>query len=370
MVLVLTKSDLVGDLEKNEFKNVLKNEVGASENDLEAHIRLIEVCSVEITTRKGTSKPYGKDDVLNHCFLGLWNTFAKHLADKIYEVVYFVINTSFKAGSMHKLTEPHFYSKRNDFIVLWEKYAISSNKIENFTFYEAIRLPELHELDLHELTSLDRRIIHEILDSSFRIYSRLTDVKLLLEEFKIITRNEIKEIVGFYSQLTSNSISINVPLNNSNLKIEDIKSFFNDEKISMLRVRILTLKNLLKLDQSTDGWFSTIWNSDVKEKFNDAYSNYIYDCAVIDDDLRNLLNEYYHICQTEILSYGKLIISPLRNNENEKLFADEVRFMLCDDNIIDASEMRVLNRYRIKANISEERSEEIINEVKKKMNII
>lgn len=369
VVIVLTKCDLVSEQEKTEFKDVLKKEVGASEKEVDANVRVIEVCSVEIVTRKGTSLPFGKENVLNHSFLGLWSTFAKHISQKIYDVVYTSIKTTFNVreirhSSYNESDEKKLSRKRIEFLRIWRKDSIMEDPLNNYILLDALRLRSLDFLELKELSKSDRLIIKELLYSSLRIYNQITTLVKYIEEFKNISKKEINNIIEFYSQLTSNNLSIPIPLQSSNKKIDEVNEIFKEESVNIWISNVQSLLNILNKDDSSDSWLSSIWNSKVKDEFNNAYLEYIDICDVINSDIIKLLNIHEHILQTEIISYGKLIISPLNNNENEKIFTDYVRFALEDDFLIDSSEKRFLDRIGLKNNISESRIDEIIEEVR------
>lgn len=364
VVIVLTKSDLVSEEEKSQFKKVLKEEVGASENEVDAHIRVIEVCSVEITTRKGTSLPYGKEDVLNHSFLGLWNVFAKYLSQYIYDVVYTdSITTSFDIEGSVEVYNQTERDKLNFFLRKWMKDSLMKDPFKHFVFHDAISLHSLKQLELEELTRFDRSVIRRILNSSLNIYNQIPILVEYLDELKIFAKNEINDIVNFYSDLALNTISIPVPLQLSNIKIEEIKEIFSEDRVADWKSNVTYLLDILSKDNSSDGWLSSFWNSDIKDEFNESYAEYIDICYSINNEIRQLLNEYKYILQTEIISYGKLIISPLSNNENEKTFTDWVKFALEDDSEIDSSERRFLEKIGLKYNINKERIDEIIGEV-------
>lgn len=369
VVIVLTKCDLVSEQEKTEFKDVLKKEVGASEKEVDANVRVIEVCSVEIVTRKGKSLPFGKEDVLNHSFLGLWNTFSKHISQKIYDVVYTSIRTTFNVNKIlpikdNESEKQKLYKKRFNFLQIWRKDSIMKDALNNYILYDALSLHSLDFLKLNELLKYDRLIIKELLYSSQRIYNQNSQLVFYINKFKEVSKNEINNIIEFYSQLTSNNISISVPLQLSSKKIDEINEIFQEDTVNVWKSNVQYLLDLLNQDESSDNWLSTTWNNDIKEKFNDAYLEYIDICTDINNDIIKLLNIHEHILQTEIISYGKLIISPLSNNENEKIFAEYVRFALEDDFLIDPSEKRFLERIGLKNNISENRIDEIIEEVR------
>lgn len=384
VVIVLTKSDLVSEDDKTEFKEVLKNEVGASENQIDTQIRVIEVCSVEITTRKGTSFPYGKESVLNHSLLGLWDVFAKHISQKIYDVVYRTsIRTTFNIKNINVTNEIE-KNKKTVFLENWKKTSQNSDPFNNFTFYDTISLDRLNSLKRQKLSSFDKSIIKEYFEASLRIYTQIPTLIYYLEEFKTLVKTEIKNIIDFYSEITLNNIFIPVPLQLSNRIIDEFIIFLNemlgmfnniyeDEDIdfellgkSMSFFEMLFF--LLDKDNSSDWWSHFLWGTE-KIEFNGSLEHYIEFCSEVNNEILKLLNKYENIFQAELISYGKLIISPLKDNEGEKIFADEVRFAFEGGNIIDTSAKRFLDRVRFKNNISEERANEIIDQIKYEMNI-
>lgn len=368
VVIVLTKSDLVSEDDNTEFKEVLKNEVGASENQIDTQIRVIEVCSVQITTRKGTSFPYGKESVLNHSLLGLWDVFAKHISQKIYDVVYKTsIRTTFNVNNI-SVSKEFENIKKTIFLENWKEDSIIEDPFNNFIFFDAISSERLESLKRTDLSSFDKSVMKEFLNSSLRIYNQIPTLICYLEELKVLAKNEIKTIIEFYSQLTLNSISIPVPLQLSNRKIDELKQFFNEDMFDEWKSLVKLLLEVLHKDNSSDWWSSFLLDTQ-KVEFNFCFNEYIEFCSFIHEKIMKLLNEHKNIFQTELISYGKLIISPLKDNEGEKIFADEVRFAFEGGNIIDTSAKRFLDRVRFKNNISEERANEIIDQIKYEMNI-
>ena len=72
VILILTKVDLVADDLLNEIKKELRLKVGNS-------IDICSVCNVQIETRLGQTVRFGKEEVLEYSFMGLWMTLSREL---------------------------------------------------------------------------------------------------------------------------------------------------------------------------------------------------------------------------------------------------------------------------------------------------
>ena len=72
VILILTKVDLVADDLLNEIKKELRLKVGNS-------IDICAVCNVQIETRLGQTVRFGKEEVLEYSFMGLWTTLSREL---------------------------------------------------------------------------------------------------------------------------------------------------------------------------------------------------------------------------------------------------------------------------------------------------
>src|SRR5690606_11881726 len=129
------------------FYEVLKNDLNASEKDIDAHIRITKVCSVAHKTRKGTSEKSGREEVLKHSFVGLWNTFAKTISEEIYNVAYLSVYIPRQISEL--LTERQLYvmisfQKRLQFEQYWDRYfedvQSSGNRI---ALWNILLFPEL-----------------------------------------------------------------------------------------------------------------------------------------------------------------------------------------------------------------------------------
>ena len=72
VILILTKVDLVDDDLLNEIKSEIRLKVGNS-------IDICAVCNVQIETRLGQTVRFGKEEVLEYSFMGLWTTLSREL---------------------------------------------------------------------------------------------------------------------------------------------------------------------------------------------------------------------------------------------------------------------------------------------------
>ena len=171
VVIVLTKADLVKEEDLKNFDLTLFNELSASEKDIDTTIRIIKVCSVAQTTRKGISLQFGRDEILKHSFIGLWNTFSKEIHWNVLPLIYSSVSVRLTTSDIVDFfllhTSYDSNKKRNDrikeFQSIWhENFKEFKLEKNTFSLIHLLKLPNLQKLRFENL-DLENRIILKII---------------------------------------------------------------------------------------------------------------------------------------------------------------------------------------------------------------
>lgn len=191
VVLILTKVDLVADDLLNEIKKEIRSKLTNS-------IDICSVCNVHIETRLGQTMRFGKEEVLEYSFMGLWTTLSRELpafTKNIFVdltntisslIVLYVGNINFiydlisayteEKSHTFGMSEDEFEKRMND---VYERLiylnSVMSTEIEN---YLNTRFPfTINSLFQH---------IDKSLDSSIEIYSSFTTENFIkIKEIKL-----------------------------------------------------------------------------------------------------------------------------------------------------------------------------------------
>lgn len=373
VVIVLTKADLVSEEDLTNFDETLLKELSASEKDIDTTIRIIKVCSVAQTTRKGVSLQFGRDDILKHSFIGLWNTFSKEIPWTIFPSVYSSISVDFSTSEIDNSFLQHApdisnlerYNRTKSFENLWDNYEYYKD-IENeesfFTLLHLLRLPTLHELSFEKVDLGNKIILKFIFENAAKLLENFGEYEMGFSFYEENLVNQSKDILNFYSQLTGKINDIPIPLIRSKKAVREIYKFLVDDLKPYLEFRVNFFLEDITLKPLKDSLFNKLATED-REHLIEMFDIFQADMSTADNELSNLLNNFREICNTEFSQYGRLILGVDLNNDDELNYKEEVKFATVNDNLIDESERRYLNRSRLKYNLSETRAQEIENNV-------
>ena len=204
------------------------------------------------------------------------------------------------------------------------------------------------------------------------------ELKNIDTEYKMLLKGSAgAKIVKGHSEINFNSESSKSTDSLMDLKkkgtteLRIVVDFAPIEELTEIPPVLLKNENIIQPNLISD--------SDSKSEFSDAENEYIEevkfnleDDDVISDNERKLLNrlrDKLKISEERALEIENIILNKNGYTENELEFIEEIKFCIDDDGIVDDSEMRMLNRKRIKLNISEERGFELIENVKKSKGI-
>lgn len=371
VVIVLTKADLVTEGDLKSFDLTLFNELSASEKNIDTTIRIIKVCSVAQTTRKGVSLQFGRDEILKHSFIGLWNTFSKEAPWSVYSMVLCGLSVEFSTYDIDssflrnapEISNLERYNRTQSFQDLWynyERYKDINFDGPSFSLLHLLRLPTLEELSFEKIDLGNKIILKIIFENAENLLKKFDEYDVLFTMYEDHLINRSNDILNFYSQLTGKVNEIPIPLIRSKKVLNEIYQHLVGDLKEYVELIVSVFIEDIKLLPLKDGLFNNLATQD-REYLTESFNNYRDRFAAIDTELCDMLDNFREIFITELGQYGRLILGVNLNNDDELNYKNELKFALANDDLIDTSERRYLNRSKIQYNLSETRAEELEN---------
>lgn len=371
VVIVLTKADLVTDEDLKNFDITLYKELGASEKDIDTAIRIIKVCSVTQTTRKGISQQFGRDEILKHSFIGLWNTFSKEVHYTILSTTFFSAKVELEINDIDysfllhapDISNIDRYNRTKLFQNRWYNYKhfkMFEFNESDFTLLHLLLLPPLEELAFEKLdlgNKIILKVIFEKAEELIKCFGEYENAFLCYEKDLI---NKSEEILNFYSQLTGNINNVPIPLIRSKKALNQIYKYIINDLKEGLELNVNFFRENVKVIPLKDSFFNDEATQDrqnVTELLNIIQTHF----SKMNDELISLMTNFGEICNTELSQYGRLILGVNLSNDDESNYKREIKFALANDDLIDKSERRYLNRFKLQYNLSEIQAHEIEN---------
>lgn len=251
VIVLLTKKDMVSASELEALEEQIRRETSY-------RVQVLPVCSVSAVTRKGSSEPEGKEDVLKASFYGLWEKLSITLPKMMFRQVIAASSVSeievFMRSPHSGLSEDFFYN-----IVLRtypkekiKKYAIRCYKPvhwlvdriqqcrkKNSPYPNAISLADWNSFpNLHSLGLESRTAVREMLQILEQVAEKLHTCNLGQIRRQMLAI--VEEAQGFYAQL-NNSRLAKLKLHNSDEVWEEIVVYNeeNSEKIAIFINKLL-----------------------------------------------------------------------------------------------------------------------------------
>ena len=371
VVIVLTKADLISEDELEVFYEILKKDFNASEKDIDADIRISKVCSVVQRTRKATSEKFGRENVLKHSFVGLWNTFSKSIPKKIYEIILdhdeYVFKLKKGLDDEFKFNIP--FDLIMSFKTRWCDYynipLLAATNV-NLTQENILNFPDLKNLDIQNLEKENKAILKLFLKHCSRLVSQLT-VKKQLAKFELEIKFEAEKIISFYSLISGKHTNKPISLIESKRKLYEIEEFMENDFRPNLNKIIEDFASKIIIENFIDNWFTKDATED-KKSFNVFFHNFTTELSTIKERRSANLKDFESICATELKSYGRYVLDMTDVDADEIEYEKEVRYAVEDDGIVDTGERRFLERFkRIKTSLTEKEANEIENRVREEL---
>ena len=364
IVILLTKKDLVTQEDLNSLVEQIHKEV-------DTNIQVIPVCSVARTTRKGTSKKEGRNEVLSASFLGLWNKLANSHPQRLISPLnekadlHFWYQIDSNAREIYNLS-PKFKKKIDEFekkIDEFEKNKMSLSFLCNFPEWNDF--PHLKSVIIGLVESTNSFI------KSKRYYlSHLDSDDMWKQNERMHSR-----IFAFYQKVNRYKPSILYTNEAKNAFANLVKYDLNTE-ISELESSVSDIGYLW--EKYTSAW---LFDSEEQADLINCYNSYRNKVVNIGNKLNLLVNNYVSAYRAELLQYGqycikkgakiediKSIDSESELDKDERIYYDVLTKCLADSQITE-KERHVLTTLVEVLNISYTRAGVIEDFVRRNLQI-
>lgn len=300
VVIVLTKSDLITDQVKEELNQEFIKIFGSD-------IKVISVCSVSKKLRIGEVKPFGKEEFLKHAFMGLWNTFSKHVPN-LYNTVFFSkeICLDFEEKGLRRAWYKFFGSEG----------FVSKNRTQ--IFFNLFTYFRLHEFcsDYFEIYNTQFiKFITNILTRSEELIGDNAGIDKSLDKLIIDFEENYRKIHDFYTLLTNESIAYK-PLTRTVKKLHELSQFFTNSDMMLSEVQILNSEYLPQFKYLENN--SSFWGGDERQLGERFYDNYLSILENVHEIIKQeieILEEIYH---TELYQFGDILIKKSFDNQKQE----------------------------------------------------
>lgn len=270
VTILITKKDLATSDEIAKIKQQIIDEIGGK-------VQIVSVCSVSVRTRRGESRPSGRESVLRSGFIGLWNKLSKTRCKKITSIIDIPVDwNAFESDP--ELPIP-------------DKDAMSFAEIRR-------KYSKLTILQYLKLITIDPKW------DTF-IYSKLfLRIAAVIEAFDpraiSITNREIyTRIFTFYQKLNGYYPDI-MYSHSSDEELAKIKNF--DISTHLAQIDKL-LAQIREAEQDIDDTF--LFDGKEKQVLVQKHTLYVHAVQEIASQLINLLENFEKVYQTELYQYGQ-----------------------------------------------------------------
>lgn len=291
VIILLTKKDKVTEESLTNLKYQLHKELGAK-------VQIFGVCSVTLPPdRKGRySKPEGKEEVLKHSFLGLWEKLSI-ITPKRY--------VSRIVGTKNPLADK--------VMIKWMKKILSDQEFANWE-QENISLWGY----LRNLPALDNKGSYSVKDYESRMKTIENALICVGKDMaKIDVKNRWKDdeslfddVFDFYQQVNGYRphVLYYEMAKNCLLEIEKYDMGTKVEKLKEDRIAFLAC-----LKEVNDAW---IFDANERGSAYRAYCKYQNHLMNIAMEVNNMIENFTHAFEAELVQYGQYCIRKDENSES------------------------------------------------------
>lgn len=290
IVVLLTKSDKVDSNILDEMKQELYREISNE-------VQIIPVCSVEERTRKGTSKQFGREEVLRASFSGLWNKLALTLPKRLTRNITSSRNeTDNLSDTIRKRIEDFFGVKRT-------KSESSDSQI--YQHIESLyKLPNMSPR-IKNLERGDREAIEGLLD---KVTNSLNFLEEAITTFDVddlwkTQENIIEKVFDFYDKVNSRNKPKVLFLHRAKTRLNELKKYNISKKVKKIKDSSNMVKNKLE-DVENCLFFDTA----EKKAVIPTWNNYRDQVVQLGYDLKELLFKFEATFEAELYQYGQYCI--------------------------------------------------------------
>lgn len=303
VIIILTKSDLVDENTILELKKHLETSLG--------YMHIIQVCSVEHHSRKGTTLPFGRDQVLKHSFVGIW--------DKLYFLLEQQFNTTISKETRDKLDYlPPLGIKSR----LYDHYKASQFYSETFfNFFQLLHLPTLNALYLDDLHDDNLHLFKDLMTILKNFISPLkSKIETALKHYIQIKNDHIDELLDFYTHLTSSRINKR-PFFSSDTILPQYYPLIDtfkkniDENISSMETLSTQVEKANKIERT--------FHMDGSDKLKKTYESFLNQLEIFSKDFDTITDNYKHRLDAELKQYHRLILQIDDHNNIEEILTED-----------------------------------------------
>ena len=303
IVILLTKKDLVSTTDLNNMVSQIELEVGTK-------VQIVPVCSIEQTTRKGTSIREGKENVLKASFLGLWeklaNTYPFMQLTSLQEKVHFP--SRFKT----------LYNEWNKKLGISDAYYYDNIIKEELSISFLTHYPLLKDTGYANISSMQELLLLMMNATNDYVKSLFETIRKIDVE-QIWTKNDNlhRQVFAFYQKV--NKVKPKVLY--SNLAKESmlaIRSYAKEDKYESLTTFTAKMINAYKELRST------LWSTaEERLDISNCYIQYRDIVMKIGIELNFLINNFISVYRAELLQYGQYCLKKEIKKEEKKIIDSE-----------------------------------------------
>lgn len=286
VVILLTKADQSS-----------KEDIAQMQNELLKHfsdeIQIIPVCSVSQRTRKGESKQFGKEEVLNASFLGLWSKLATILPYRLTSKFNEKLPANYNGIVSLFLNHP----KLAEYLGIYNKHPQTHIEalcdISNMSLY-------LSDQDSSDRSSL-RGVMEDLDKSLFSLKCSFSNISV--DTMWKPMEDIIQQVFDFYADMHNSTSPKVLFLHRAKRRLADIRNFDLSVKIEKINERRQQVDKCLK-----DVAGCLIWDSDEKKSVLRAWNVYRDSVVELGYTLKELLFMFEATFEAELYQYGQYCI--------------------------------------------------------------
>ena len=312
IVILLTKKDLVSQIDLNALINQIENEI-------DNKVQIIPICSVEKITRKGISVREGKEEVLKASFLGLWERLANTFPNM--NVSFLLEKKAFPSSFMSiiKNAEKELCNKelkdKSDF-KNFKKFVEEGISVDMLSHF-----PLLKNTDYTNIKFM-KPIIISMMEESNKFVETLFNKIDLMDIEAVWTKNANihREIFAFYQKVNK----VKPRILYSDLAKESMLSIKTHMKWSSYN----KLKDLTKQTRTQYKDLECTWFFDAEERLAitnsyDEYRDYVMRIGI---ELNLLISNFLSLYKAELKQYGQYCLKKQTKKENLSIIESESEF--------------------------------------------
>lgn len=298
VIILLTKKDKVTELALTNLKDQLYRDLGAK-------VQIFGVCSVTLPPdRKGrSSRPEGKEEVLKHSFLGLWEKLAIVTPRRYVNHI-----VGAKTPSEIPSTDKYLIECMKKFMSEQQLAKWKQNHVVKDNLWDYLRnLPDLENKGSYsvEVYESQMKAIEDALCCVGRDMAMI-DVKNRWKQDESLFDN----VFDFYQQVNGYRphLLYYEMAKNCLLEIEKYDMFTNVEELRKDRIKFLSC-----LKDVNGTW---VFDADERGAAYQAYGRYQNHLMNIAMEVNNMIENFTHAFEAELTQYGQYCIRKDDNSES------------------------------------------------------